>query len=304
MSEEINSPTPPQEKPTRNKKPARVSRRVAVFGTIILVFAIIGVIATVITATKVTMNLVENKSQKEELKRHVFPLVILDPPSFDSIDKLDPQTILQAGIWDFIMFEDKTKYEKDDLGNMSVPATDIETHIFKVFGKSAAIQHQEISDSELQILYDEENKTYSIPAAANMMTYVPEIEKVEKQGDLFTVTVGYVPSGPIWEGDINGKKYQPDPDKSLKYVLKKTGKASYIITAVKEIPTDHPGDTASDDYNDYDDVSAPLLSGEDITPPEEDNVSSDSNNSAIDSESSDSSAVSSAASDAVSSAAQ
>ena len=302
MSEEISSPTPPQEKPARNKKPARVSRRVAVFGTIILVFAIIGVIATVITATKVTMDLVENKSQKEELRRHVFPLVILDPPGFDSIDKLDPQTILQAGICDFIMFEDKAKYEKDDLCNMSVPATYIETHIFKVFGKSAAIQHQEISDSELQILYDEENKTYSIPAAANMMTYVPEIEKVEKQGDLFTVTVGYVPSGPIWEGDINGKKYQPDPDKSLKYILKKTGKDSYIITAVKEIPTDHPGDTASDDYEDYEDVSDPLLSGEDdVVPPEGDSESDDST---VGSEPSDSSAVSSAASAPVSSAAQ
>lgn len=254
MSEETIRP----QKHGRAKKPARVSRRVAVFGTVILIFAIIGVIATVIAATRFTIDLVENKSQKEELRRHVFPLVILDPPAFDSIDKLDPQTILEAGIWDFIMFEDKAKYDKDDLGNMSVPATDIETHIIKVFGQSAVIQHQEISDSELQILYDEESKTYSIPAAANMMTYVPDIEKVERQGDLYTVTVGYVPSGPIWEGDINGNKYQPEPDKSLKYVLKKTGKDSYIITAVQEIPSGHPGDTGSD--SSYEDYSEPAVS--------------------------------------------
>lgn len=57
--------------------------------------------------------------------------MILDPPAFDSIDKLDSRTILSAGIWDFIMFEDKSKYVKDDLGNMTVPDVDIEAHITK-----------------------------------------------------------------------------------------------------------------------------------------------------------------------------
>ncbi len=263
MSEEILQSAPEQERAEKTKKPVRTSRRVAIFGTFILIFAIIGIISTVITATRVTMDLVENKSQKEELKHHVFPLVILDPPAFDSIDKLDASTILEAGIWDFIMYADKAKYDKDDLGNMSVPATDIEIHITKVFGKSAVIQHQEISDSELQILYDEESKTYSIPSSANLVTYVPDIEKVEKQGDVFTVTVGYIPSTPAWQGDVNGQTYQPEPDKSLKYVLKKTGKESYIITAVQEIPIENTSDPASELYEDI--SSAEEIASDDIS---------------------------------------
>lgn len=248
-----------------HKKPARMSRRVAVFGTIILIFAIIGVVATAIFATRFTIDLIDNKSQKDMFKRTVFPLVILDPPAFDSIDKLDSQTILSTGIWDFIMFEnDKSKYAKDDLGNMNVPAVDIETHIIKVFGKDAVIEHQELTDSEMQILYDPENKMYSIPSAASMMPYVPEIEKVEKQGDTYTVSVGYVPSGPVWEGDINGKKYEPEPDKILKYVLKQSGKDHYIITAVIETPTDNPGDVIDDvsdaAINPESEITAPLPS--------------------------------------------
>ena len=240
MEETLNTaPEASNSQSKRKKKPARVSRRVAVFGTVVLVFAIIGVVATAIGITKVTTDIIENKSQKEMFKRTVFPLVILDPPAFDSIDKLDSRTILSAGIWDFIMFEDKSKYVKDDLGNMTVPDVDIEAHITKVFGKSAVIEHQELTDSEMQILYDPEGKVYMIPSAASMMSYVPRIEKVSRKGDEYTVTVGYVPSGPVWEGDINGQKYEPDDDKFLNYILKKNGKDSYIITAVKDLPVDN-----------------------------------------------------------------
>lgn len=57
------------------------------------------------------------------------------------------------------------------------------------------IEHQELTDSEMQILYDPEGKVYMIPSAASMMSYVPRIEKVSRKGDEYTVTVGYVPSG-------------------------------------------------------------------------------------------------------------
>ena len=237
MSENtVNLPEPKTEK---RKKTARVSRRVAVFGTFVLIFAIIGIIATVIMATRETINIVDNKSQKDAMKRAVFPLVLLDPPPFDSIDKLDSRTILSAAMWDFIIYEDKGRYQKDDLNNLTVPAVDIETHIVNMFGKEAPIEHQELSDSELQILYDAENNVYSIPSAASMVTYVPKIEKITRKGDIYTVTVGYLPSGPVWGGDITGQKYEPEPDKYLKYILKKTGKDSYIITAVQEMPREN-----------------------------------------------------------------
>lgn len=221
--------------PKKHKKPARVSRRVAVFGTFILIFAIIGVIATVIGATQLTANLIENKAQKDRFKQVVFPLVLLDPPAFDSIDKLDSRTILSAAIWDFIIFDDKSKYQKDDLNYLTVLAVDIEAHIVNLFGQDAAIEHQEIADAELQVLYDPESKSYSIPATATMATYVPDIESISRKGDTYTVKVGYLPSGPIWGSDITGLKYEPEPDKYLNYILKKTGKDSYIITAVQEI---------------------------------------------------------------------
>lgn len=47
------------------------------------------------------------------------------------------------------------------------------------------------------------------------------------------------PPEPVWEGDINGQKYEPDADKFLNYILKKNGKDSYIITAVKDLPVDN-----------------------------------------------------------------
>ncbi len=271
MSETIV--TVSEQTPKKKKKPARVSRRVAVFGTFILIFAIIGVIATVIGATRLTANLIDNKAQKDRFKQVVFPLVLLDPPSFDSIEKLDSRTILSAAMWDFIIFEDKTKYQKDDLNYLTVPAVDIEAHIVKLFGQNAAIEHQEISDAELQILYDPENNSYSIPATAAMATYVPKIEKISRKGDTYTVTVGYLPSGPIWGSDITGLKYEPEPDKSLNYILKKTGKDSYIITAVQEIKDDSASsDITVSEVITYEEESAPAS---DISSNSESGVSSD-----------------------------
>jgi len=220
---------------TTVKTPPRKSKRVAIFGAIVLFFAIIGVIATIVAATGLTVSLVDNTAQKNRFKQAIFPLVLLDPPAFDSIEKLDSGTILNAAMWDFIIFADKDKYQLDDLNNMTVPAVDIEAHIVKLFGTDAAIEHQEISQAELQIPYDMENKAYSVPYSASMASYVPEVQKISRSGDLFTLTVGYIPSGSVWGSDITGIKYEPDPDKILEYVLKQTGKDSYIITAVQEI---------------------------------------------------------------------
>ncbi len=223
---------------TQEKSPARKPKRIAVFGTVVLVFAIIGMISTIIMATRLTINLVDNTAQKNEFKQAIFPLVLLDPPAFDAIEDLDSRTVVTAAMWDFIIFANKEKYELDDLNNMTVPAVDIEAHIVKLFGTDAVIEHQEISDSDLQILYDAENKAYSIPSTASMASYVPEVETITRQGDIYTLKVGYIPSGTVWGSDITGIKYEPDPDKYLNYVLKKVSKDNYIITAVSEIKTD------------------------------------------------------------------
>ncbi len=223
---------------TQQKSPVRKPKRIAVFGTVVLVFAIIGMIATIVTAAQLTINLVDNTAQKNQFKQAIFPLVLLDPPAFDAIGDLDSRTVVTAAMWDFIIFADKEKYELDDLNNMTVPEVDIEAHIVKLFGTDAVIEHQEIADSDLQILYDVENKAYSIPSTASMASYVPEVETITRQGDTYTLKVGYVPSGTVWGSDITGIKYEPEPDKYLNYILKKVSKDNYIITAVSEIKTD------------------------------------------------------------------
>lgn len=237
MSETMTTP--------KEKSAPRSQKRVAVFGTFVLIFAIIGVIATVIGAVRLTANLVDNTAQKNRFKQATFPLVLLDPPAFDSIDKLDSRTVLTAGIWDFIIFAEKDKYAEDDLRHLTVPAVDIEAHIVKLFGKDAVIEHQEIADSDLQILYDAESKTYSIPSSATPASYIPDIEQISREGDVYTLKVGYVPIGTVWGSDITGEEYEEEPDKYLTYVLKKTGSDSYIITAVQEYREDAASSAAN-----------------------------------------------------------
>ena len=80
------------------------------------------------------IGLVNNQKEKEYFEQFIYPLVILDPPPFDSISALDQKTILTAGVWNFIINADKTDYVVDEYGTISVPQVDIEVYCNQLFG--------------------------------------------------------------------------------------------------------------------------------------------------------------------------
>ena len=62
--------------------------------------------------------------------------------------------------------------------------------------------------------------------------YTPQVTKIEKKGDLYTLTVGYIPPGTLWEAAMGGSKYEPEPDKYMIYQMKKV-KDGYSILSIK-----------------------------------------------------------------------
>ncbi|MBQ4050993.1 MAG: hypothetical protein IJD13_05130 [Oscillospiraceae bacterium] len=214
------------------------SKKMMVFGAVVLVFALIGLVSTVLSAARGIAGLLDNSKQKEEFEWLITPVVMQDPSSFENPDKMTNTTIITAGVWRLIMNEDISRYPADDFNFVTVPQSDIEVQIKSLFGDVSYV-HETVGDTELLITYDSENKCYIFPAVPHVMPYTPDVQeiKVGENGNV-TLTVGYIPPGLVWEGDTDGRKYQPEPDKIMEYVLTPgANKDEYRIYSISNVAT-------------------------------------------------------------------
>ncbi|MEG2597200.1 MAG: hypothetical protein RR977_02135 [Oscillospiraceae bacterium] len=206
------------------------------FGGVVLIFAVIGLIATVIFSVHTIGNATSGSKTKKEMEWLISPVVMQDPPPFESPEKMTNTTIITAGVWKLIMNEDTSKYPIDEFNFITVPQSDIEVQIKSLFG-DVKYTHETVGDTELMITYNQEEKSYVFPAMPHVLPYTPKVQDVKKADDKYVLTVGYIPPGLVWEGDINGKKYEPAPEKIMQYTLTITDKKQYQIYAVADIFT-------------------------------------------------------------------
>ena len=114
--------------------------------------------------------------------------------------------------------------------------------IKQLFG-NVQYTHETVGDTELMITYNSEAKSYIFPATPHVLPYTPKVEKVKKVDDSYVLTVGYIPPGLAWQGDVTGKKYEPEPEKIMENTLKENEKGEYQIYAVANAVTDGPSNT-------------------------------------------------------------
>jgi len=223
------------EKSSRNKhrRMSKRERTTAILGALVTVFVVIGVVSTVLFSVRGIRDLVNSTAKKEELAKAIFPLVIVDIPQFDTPEALDNAAIIQSSIWAFIIDEqDKSKYPKDDMGAMTVPDTDIEPYIRRLYGNDVEIVHQSIDDTSVQMLYDSENKRYIIESTPRFLPYTPRVDKIVKSGDIYTLTVSYVLPDALW--NLESDHTSATVDKVMEYRVKRNTDA-YQMLSVKLI---------------------------------------------------------------------
>lgn len=227
------------------KKTKSSPKRMMIFGAVVLIFAVIGLVATITAAAKGIAYLMDNSKQKGELEWLITPVVMQDPPTFENPDKLTNTTLITAGVWRLIMNEDTSRYPADEFNFITVPQSDIEVEIKTLFG-DVTYTHETVGDTELMITYDSENKCYIFPAVPHVLPYTPDVQKITANEDgSLTLEVGYIPPGLVWEGDVEGRKYRPQPDKVMIYTLvKEDGKENYQIYSVSN-PEQAAGSSAA-----------------------------------------------------------
>ena len=176
-------------------------------------------------------NIANNTRQKEVFIETVYPLVIADTASFDTVADLSGDTVLTAAIWDIILFEDTSAYTYE-FGNVIVPEADVEYHATQMFGEGLTFEHKNLGDITLTFYYNAETKCYIIPVSPQYFSYTPKIEDIRKSGDTYTIMVGYIAPTPSWR--LLRHEEEEITAKYLEYTLRKTN-SGYIIVSAKEI---------------------------------------------------------------------
>lgn len=229
-------------------KPSKKQRQTVVFGVIISILVTIGFITTVSTITNITKNFINATALKSELIDVVFPMVIIDIPEFETSTNLDSSVIISTAIWSFITDTEKdmNKYQQDDLGSIYVPDVDIEIYVRKLYGSVVEIKHQTINDTNIQMVYNEQEKMYIIESNPSYLPYSPRIDDIKRTGSIYTLTVSYILPTVSWSLSSYDVEAQ-EADKIMEYRLQKVDNNYHFLSVRLLAINTHSYSTTNDE---------------------------------------------------------
>lgn len=216
----------------------RKHKYVAAIGAVLIALAIVGTISVVSLGVKLVSRILDNTNQKEAFEWKVYPVLMLDPATFDDPAQLDEVFLLKTAMWSTLL-ENRTIYTYDDNGMLIVPASDLDVAAKKLYGDAVTLNHQTFSEEyEYFYIFSEKTNTYSVPISGQTPGYTPKVVKISKSGDIYTLIVGYVEPTTLWNMSEDGSFTESVPSKYLYYDLQRIKGGNYIIKSIRSIPKD------------------------------------------------------------------
>ena len=193
-------------------------------GVITIVLAVVGLITTVRFCIGMVSDIVNQTALKNEFAVFLYPMVITDGPAFEAAENAPTSVIINAAIWRIIMNGDTDKYESDGM-NMTVSEIDVESSASALFGFGINLEHQTVGVGNNVFEYNAAAKSYLVPLDPNYNTYWPRVSEISNVGELFTVTVEYMPPSMF---ATKGMDYEQEPDKIMVYTVSRTASSMTI----------------------------------------------------------------------------
>ncbi len=214
---------------TQQNKDRRKRRYAAPVGGLFIGLAAFGVITVVYMCFRLTGQILDNSQEKRMFENLVRPLVMFDPAPFEQPTDIAPDNLLMYSMWSTLMGEKQSSYTYGETGEVMVPASDLDVAAAKLFGPEVTLEHKSFGDYETPYFYDAETGIYSLPANLQLNVYSPEVESVEREGELFEIRVGYIPSGVSWQTDFSGGQGHPEPEKIMNYLMRQTDNGYSVV---------------------------------------------------------------------------
>ncbi len=231
---------PAQKKPRKKRGKHRYAAPV---GGAYILLALIGVIAVIYGAVQLYGKLTDNSKLLRQIERQIQPVMMFDPVPFDNIQDVDNKVLVKTSIWSCMYSDKRGSYTYDDNGMILIPVSDVEVAAVKLYGPEVKLTHTSLDEDGISYTYDAENNVYRVPMMAQGGYYTPMVVDMQKNGDVYEVTVGYVAPGASWTTTEDGDSYTPTPDKYMIYRMKKED-GEYYIVGIKD-PGEAPVDTTT-----------------------------------------------------------
>ena len=215
----------------------RKHRYAAPISGIFVLLAVIGIIAVVWSSINLTMQVLDNSSEKVRLENFIRPIVMYNPTPFEDPADIPADQLLLYSMWGTLTDEKAQSYVYSDTQELMVPASDLNVAAYSLFGDSITLEHQTFGDIFTRYTYDEEAGIYYVPTHAELYVYSPEVQTIERKGDLYRLTVGYLPPGNAWTTDFAGNRQSAAAEKVMYYYLSRT-RDGYHVVSVRDIPGD------------------------------------------------------------------
>ena len=103
MAKQEIQPKPAEAASERAVEKRSFHRSALVLGIFTLLFALVGLVTTIVWLVGLIGNAVNNTWEKEALAEVVEPLVIIDVPAYESVNYLDEVEVIRAGVWQFLL---------------------------------------------------------------------------------------------------------------------------------------------------------------------------------------------------------
>ncbi|MCR5718888.1 MAG: hypothetical protein K6F80_07630 [Oscillospiraceae bacterium] len=220
-------PKPTQDDDIKTRFLGRNSYFVA--GIIVLLLALVGLVTFISAVVKAAGGFFSGGSVKDQLEQALYPVAVVDMPSFNEPAELTAEGALSAAIVDILMHDDLSGYtENFDL--ICVPAEDVLERGRQMFGVDVQTQLETLHAGGEEFAYDAQSNCFNVPSEPMIFSYAPEVKKIQRNGDTYEVTV-------IFHGDVaswqsKSRNFTEGTTKTMQATIEKKSTGYRIVRLV------------------------------------------------------------------------
>ena len=220
-------PRPAQDADIRNRFLGRNSYFVA--GVIVLLLALVGLVTFISGVVKAAGGFFSGGSLKNQLEQALYPVAVVDVPSFNEPAELTAESALSAAIVDILMHDDLSGYT-ETFDMIAVPAEDVLERGKRMFGVDVQTQLDTLHAAGESFVYDAQSNCFNVPAEPMIFSYAPEVKKIQRTGDTYEVTVVY--HGDVADWQKNSRNFTNGTTKTMQATIEKKTSGYRIVRLV------------------------------------------------------------------------
>lgn len=218
------------------KKAKSSNRGSFILGLTIICLAIVGICFLVSFGVGKVKTLTNKDNLKNEYETLLYPVVMLDPDTFDDVTNANMENLITASILSLLTDSenspDKFDFVEGNVSGLAIKQSTVEEAFKKLFGSSITPVHQSVQCSTCVFQYQGTAQRYVIPITGYDPAYTPKVIEINKSKEgTVELTVGYIAYGD-WATDKNNDFTEPDPAKYRKITLR-PAESGYYISAIQ-----------------------------------------------------------------------